>query len=71
MVPSQSDAGQGASNPPTRLLPGLLLCVAVTAIATLLQAIEVRLVGEPYLEGLMLAIIGLIGFGLIRLVGIA
>src|SRR5271166_3918280 len=41
----------------TRLLPGLLLCVLVTAVANVLQVIEVRLVGEPYLEALVLAII--------------
>ncbi len=40
-----------------RTLPGLLLCVAVTAVAGLLQAIETRAVGEPYLEALVLAIL--------------
>lgn len=39
------------------LLPGILLCIGVTGVATLLQAVEVRLVGEPYLEALVLAII--------------
>ncbi len=41
----------------SRLLPGILLCVAVTVVATLLQAAEVGLVGEPYLEALVLAIL--------------
>ena len=41
----------------TRLLPGLLLCVAVTLVAKLLQNIEVRLSGQPYTEALVLSII--------------
>ena len=40
-----------------RYLPGILLCVAITLAATLLQAIEVYLVGQPYLEALVLAIL--------------
>src|SRR6516225_8311645 len=40
-----------------RYLPGLLLCVAITLAATLLQAIEVKLVGQPYLEALVLTIL--------------
>ena len=40
-----------------RLSPGIALCVAVTLVATLLQAIETRLVGEAYLEALVLAIL--------------
>ncbi|WP_428977779.1 YeiH family protein [Lichenibacterium minor] len=39
------------------LLPGLVLCVAVTLVAVALQAIETRIVGEPYLEALVLAIL--------------
>ncbi len=41
----------------TRMMPGILLCIVVTGAATLLQAIEVRLAGEPYLEALVLAIL--------------
>ena len=41
----------------SRLLPGLLLCVLVTVAATVLQRIEVRFAGEPYLEALVLAIL--------------
>ncbi len=41
----------------SRLVPGILLCVAVTVVAGLLQAVEVGLVGEPYLEALVLAIL--------------
>lgn len=41
----------------TRLPPGLLLCVLVTLVATLLQNIEVRLLGQPYLESLVLSIV--------------
>lgn len=44
-------------DPAVRLLPGLLLCIAVTGVATLLQVLEVHVVGEPYLEALVLAIL--------------
>jgi uncharacterized integral membrane protein (TIGR00698 family) len=40
-----------------RLLPGLLLCTAIAFVAMLLQAVEVRAVGQPYLEALVLAIL--------------
>ncbi len=40
-----------------RLLPGLLLCIVVTVLATLLQQAEIRLAGEAYLEALVLAIL--------------
>jgi uncharacterized membrane protein YadS len=40
-----------------RYLPGILLCVTIMLAATLLQAIEVKLVGQPYLEALVLAIL--------------
>ena len=39
------------------LLPGFLLCVGLTVGASLLQKIEVEIVGEPYLEALVLAIL--------------
>ncbi|SER61284.1 conserved hypothetical integral membrane protein [Faunimonas pinastri] len=42
---------------PLRLLPGILLCVFVTGLATLLQILEVQVAGEPYLEALVLAIL--------------
>ena len=42
---------------PVRLLPGIGLCAAVTAVSIALQAIETRAVGEPYLEALVLAIL--------------
>ena len=35
----------------------MLLCILVTGVATLLQVIEARLAGEPYLEALVLAIL--------------
>jgi len=38
-------------------IPGVLLCVGVTLLATFLQEIEQRLVGEAYLEALVLAIV--------------
>jgi uncharacterized integral membrane protein (TIGR00698 family) len=40
-----------------RLTPGLLLCLAITAAAELLQDVETRVAGEPYLEALVLAIL--------------
>ena len=40
-----------------RLLPGILLCVAITGVALLLQAVEVHFVGQAYLEALVLAIL--------------
>jgi len=40
-----------------RLLPGFLLCIAITIAAIALQAIEVRLAGQAYLEALVLAIL--------------
>ncbi len=43
-------------------LPGILLCIAITIAATLLQAIEVRFAGQPYLEALVIAI--LLGVGI-------
>lgn len=38
-------------------LPGVLLCVAITIVALVLQAIEVHFAGEPYLEALVAAIL--------------
>jgi hypothetical protein len=40
-----------------RLLPGVLLCITITRRATLLQAVEVHVVGQAYLEALVLAIL--------------
>ena len=40
-----------------RLLPGLLLCLALTALAELLQRVEVACTGQAYLEALVLAIL--------------
>ena len=39
------------------LLPGIVLCIAITIAATLLQGVEVYFVGQPYLEALVLAIL--------------
>jgi uncharacterized integral membrane protein (TIGR00698 family) len=41
----------------TRMLPGLALCAAITILALVLQAIETHVVGQPYLEALVLAIL--------------
>ncbi len=43
--------------PIVRLLPGVLLCLVVTAIAGALQAAEVWIAGQAYLEALVLAIL--------------
>jgi hypothetical protein len=40
-----------------RLLPGILLCTAITFAAMLLEAAETYLVGHTYLEALVLAIL--------------
>lgn len=40
-----------------RLLPGLLLCIGITLSAGLLQKLEMHLVGQAYLEALVLAIL--------------
>jgi uncharacterized integral membrane protein (TIGR00698 family) len=48
---------QAALVPVLRLLPGILLCVAVTVAATLLQIAEVHFTRQPYLEALVLAIL--------------
>ena len=39
------------------LVPGVILCVAITIGAMVLQTVEVGLVGQPYLEALVLAIL--------------
>lgn len=44
-----------AALPP--LLPGLALCAAIAGAARLLQSVEARLLGEPYVEALVLAIL--------------
>ncbi|MBV8790666.1 MAG: putative sulfate exporter family transporter [Pseudolabrys sp.] len=40
-----------------RLLPGILLCLAITGVAILLQAVEAHFVRQAYLEALVLAIL--------------
>jgi uncharacterized integral membrane protein (TIGR00698 family) len=42
---------------PLRLLPGVLLSAAVAAAAFALQAVETRLLGQAWIEGLVLAIL--------------
>ena len=39
------------------VLPGVMLCLAVTALAAACQAVEIRFAGEAYLEALVLAIL--------------
>jgi uncharacterized integral membrane protein (TIGR00698 family) len=40
-----------------RLVPGIILCIAITIGAMVLQTVEVGLFGQPYLEALVLAIL--------------
>ena len=40
-----------------RLSPGILLCMAITIVAIVLQAVEVHFAGQTYLEALVLAIL--------------
>jgi len=40
-----------------RLSPGILLCIAITIVAIVLQAVEVHFAGQTYLEALVLAIL--------------
>ena len=46
-----------ATGAPARLLPGLLLCAAVTIAAYALAALETELLGRDWLEALVLAIL--------------
>lgn len=39
------------------LLPGLLVCLAITVAALAVQAVEERLTGHPYIEALVIAIL--------------
>ena len=41
----------------TKCVPGVGLCIGVTLLAVALQFVEVRLVGQPFLEALVLAIL--------------
>src|SRR5262249_6940682 len=41
----------------SRTLPGVALCVAITAAAKLIEQAEVNYTGHPYLEGLIVAIL--------------
>ena len=40
-----------------RLSPGILLCIAITVVAILLEVVEVHFAGQAYLEALVLAIL--------------
>lgn len=55
-----SSAGRAGSvrwEPYTRLLPGLVLVVALSSIAQLLAALQEQLLGRPWIEGLVLALL--------------
>ena len=51
---SRGGAWAGAT---ASLLPGLLLCLCVTALAMVLQGLEEHLTGHPYVEALVIAIL--------------
>lgn len=53
--------GSGLGVTSVRFLPGIALCAVISAIAYGVQGVEVKLIGNPYLEALVLAI--LIGTG--------
>ena len=55
--PRQHQGRIGSIHYVKRLLPGVLLCVAITLAAIALERIEVFFVGQPYLEALVLAIL--------------
>jgi uncharacterized integral membrane protein (TIGR00698 family) len=59
LQPAPPKAGVKALDPRhlLALLPGVGLCIAVTAIATVLQGLESKLFGRPWLEALVLAIL--------------
>jgi uncharacterized integral membrane protein (TIGR00698 family) len=41
----------------SRLLPGVVLCIAITLVAIALQAVEVHFAGQAYIEALVLSIL--------------
>ncbi|GJD99293.1 YeiH family protein [Methylobacterium isbiliense] len=51
------DAAAGTATEQTSTLPGILLCLAITAVAAGLQAIEEHSLGHPYVEALVIAIL--------------
>lgn len=65
MRPTASEkADAAASDPeparitvPVSLLPGIILCLAITAVAMAAQALEERTFGHPYVDALVLAIL--------------
>jgi uncharacterized integral membrane protein (TIGR00698 family) len=55
--PARSNAVLDLRAPATRLLPGLVLCGAVTAVALGIERAEAELLGRAWLEALVLAIL--------------
>ena len=51
------DGGAAAAVAISKYAPGIILCLAVTAVAFGLQAVEARLFGRAWLEALVLAIL--------------
>lgn len=57
-MPAQNSAQTlSAGSALARLFPGIGLCLVVTAVSYLLQAIEIHFVGRPWLEALVFAIL--------------
>ena len=54
-APARHAADAGAKR--ASVLPGVLVCLTVAAIATGLQAVERRVFGHPYIEALVIAIL--------------
>jgi len=56
-APEQAREAVHAGVKHASVLPGILVCLAVTAIAVSLQAFEQRVFGHPYIEALVIAIL--------------
>ena len=56
-ITTSARAGPRAGVGPLALLPGILVCVAITGIAMGVQAVEERALDHPYIEALVIAIL--------------
>ena len=59
---TEPTAGAG----PFALLPGILVCVAITGIAMGVQAAEERALDHPYIEALVIALLATLVIGLLK-----
>ncbi|RZK97144.1 MAG: putative sulfate exporter family transporter, partial [Methylobacterium sp.] len=56
-APAGAGKPEAAGGRIASLVPGLLVCLAVTAAALAVQALEERATGHPYVEALVIAIL--------------